>query len=128
MGLPAEGMSAARIARRFGPRSVDRLLGSTGFVSDDTEQSALVAQSLALHPEDAVACAEEFRRSLLGLVLPPPVGRWDGEVVPAAACDGRRPSGVPSAGDGAAMRAAIVGVFFRDDPDARFASAARSPK
>jgi ADP-ribosylglycohydrolase len=52
LGLPAEGMSARAIARRFGRMDRFRLLGSTGFVSDDTEQAALIAQALAQHPDD----------------------------------------------------------------------------
>ena len=51
-GRPVEGMSARAVARRFGRLDRFRLLGMTGFVSDDTEQAALVAQSLARHPDD----------------------------------------------------------------------------
>ena len=64
-GLPYEGMSARRIARRFDASPRYRLLGQTGFVSDDTEQSALVAQSL-LKGDDVESCVKAFRRSLLG--------------------------------------------------------------
>src|SRR5437763_15271468 len=66
LGLPCEGMSARSIARRFGRVDRFRLLGRTGFVSDDTEQAALVAQALAQHPDDLDACVRAFRRSLLG--------------------------------------------------------------
>src|SRR3954447_12572507 len=66
LGLPAEGMSARAVARRFGRLDRFRLLGRVGFVSDDTEQSALVAQGLARHPGDLDACVRAFRRSLLG--------------------------------------------------------------
>lgn len=120
LGLPAEGMSSRSIARRFGPMDRFRLLGPTGFVSDDTEQAALVAQSLARHPDDDALCVRAFRRSLLGwsLRLPWGIGR-----ATLRACFriglGRSPSGVPSAGNGAAMRAAIVGAFFHDQPDRR---------
>jgi ADP-ribosylglycohydrolase len=113
LGLPAEGMSARAIARRFG--RVDRfgLLGRTGFVSDDTEQAALVAQSLARHPDNVALCVQEFRRSLVGWFcrLPWGVGR-----ATVRSCIriglGLSPSGVWSAGNGAAMRAAVVGAFF----------------
>src|SRR3954463_3725312 len=66
LGLPAEGMSARAIARRFGRVDRFRLMGRTGFVSDDTEQAALVAQSLVGHPDDVDGCVRAFRRSLLG--------------------------------------------------------------
>lgn len=120
LGLPCEGLSAAAIARRFGPVDRFRLLGRTGFVSDDTEQSALVAQSLARHPDDPAACARAFRRSLLGWAGRLPWGIGLGTL---RACGrialGLRRSGVMSAGNGAAMRAAIVGAFFRDRPRER---------
>lgn len=120
LGLPAEGMSSRAIARRFGRVDRFHLIGRTGFVSDDTEQSALVAQSLARHPDDADRCATAFRRSLLGWFcrLPWGVGR-----ATIRACLriglGLTPTGVMSAGNGAAMRAAIVGTFLADRPDLR---------
>jgi len=120
LGLPCEGLSARTIARRFG--TVDRffLLGRTGFVSDDTEQSALVAQSLARHPNDVDACIREFRRSLFGWFCRLP---WGVGLATIRSCLriglGVSPSGVMSAGNGAAMRSAVIGAFFHDRPDQR---------
>ena len=117
LGLATEGMSARAIARRFGRVERFHLIGRTGFVSDDTEQAALVAQCLARHPQDVDLCVQAFRRSLLGWFcrLPWGVGR-----ATIRACVrigfGLTPSGVMSAGNGAAMRAAIVGIFFNDRP------------
>lgn len=120
LGLPAEGMSARAIARRFGRVDRFRLLGATGYVSDDTEQSALVAQSLIRHPDDPDGCVRAFRRSLLGWFCRLP---WGVGLATVRACLriglGVSPSGVMSAGNGAAMRAAIVGAFHADRPDAR---------
>jgi ADP-ribosylglycohydrolase len=120
LGLPGEGMSARAIARRFGRVEAFRLLGRTGYVSDDTEQAALVAQSLARQPADAEACAAELRRALLGWFFRLP---WGAGRATLRSCGrmalGLRPSGVASAGNGAAMRAAVVGVFFRDRAEAR---------
>lgn len=120
LGLPCEGMTGRAIARRFGVVDRFRLLGRTGFVSDDTEQAALVAQALVRHPDDPDACTRAFRRSLLGWFcrLPWGVGR-----ATVRSCIrivlGLEPSGVASAGNGSAMRASIVGVFFHDRPDQR---------
>jgi ADP-ribosylglycohydrolase len=120
LGLPMEGMGGPAIARSF-PR-LDRyfLLGRTGFVSDDTEQSALVAQSLARSPREREAFVRFFRRSLLGWFLRMPWGIGLGTL---RACVrialGFRRTGVRSAGNGAAMRAAILGAFFFDAPAAR---------
>ena len=131
LGLPLEGLSARAIARRFGrgaaasdtpPHLTERfrLLGRTGYVSDDTEQSALVAQSLARHPNDNAACVAAFRRSMGAWLLRLPFGLGFSTL---RAClrilVGLRPSGVASAGNGAAMRAAIIGVFYRDAPETR---------
>ena len=69
LGLACEGMSARAIARRFGRVDRFHLLGRTGFVSDDTDQSALVAQSLARHPDDVDACVRAFRSSLFGALI-----------------------------------------------------------
>lgn len=122
LGLPCEGMSARSIARRFGKVDRFRLLGQTGFVSDDTEQTALIAQSLARHFRDLDACERAFRRALLGWFYRLP---WGIGMATVRSCLrmslGLSPSGVMSAGNGAAMRAAIVGVFFHDRPEERLA-------
>jgi ADP-ribosyl-[dinitrogen reductase] hydrolase len=120
LGLPAEGMSARAVARRFGRVDRFRLLGTTGFVSGGTEQAALVAQALARLPDDVDACVRAFRRSLLGWFarLPWGVGRATIRSCARIAL-GLRPNGVMSAGNGAAMRAAVIGVFFHDRPAER---------
>jgi ADP-ribosylglycohydrolase len=122
LGIAAEGMSARAIARRFGRVERYHLLGGTGFVSDDTEQAALVAQSLARHPDDPERCARDFRRALFGWFcrLPWGIGRATVRACARIAM-GLPESGVPSAGNGAAMRAAIIGAFFRDQPQERAA-------
>lgn len=120
LGLPCEGLSAARVAHRFGRVRRFHLLGSLGFVSDDTEQAALVAQALARHPRDAARCERDFRRALVGWFLRLP---WGVGLATVRACArsllGLRPSGVRSAGNGAAMRAALLGAFFDEDPERR---------
>jgi ADP-ribosylglycohydrolase len=120
LGLPLEGLSARAIARRFTPADRYQLLGRTGFVSDDTEQSALVAQAIAAHPSDVEAAVRRFRRSLLGWFLRLP---WGIGLATLRACArialGLKRSGVQSAGNGAAMRAAVVGVAFAERPELR---------
>jgi ADP-ribosyl-[dinitrogen reductase] hydrolase len=120
LGLPAEGMSARAIRRRFGRIDRFRLLDRTGFVSDDTEQSALLAQSLARHPNDSDRCVRAFRRAMLGWFCRLPWGiGWGTLRACLKIAVGISPSGVASAGNGAAMRAAILGAFFHDRADAR---------
>lgn len=120
LGLVCEGMSAKRIARRFGRLDRYHLLGRTGYVSDDTEQSALVAQSLARHPDDLDRCVRSFRRSLLGWFWRLPWGIGMATIRSSfKILLGLKRSGVRSAGNGSAMRAAIVGAFFHDRPEKR---------
>lgn len=120
LGLPAEGLRPEAVKRRWGRLDRYRLLGRTGFVSDDTEQSALIAQSLILQPDDAQACASAFRLSLVGWFWRLP---WGVGLATVRAClkasIGLKNSGVASAGNGAAMRSAVGGVFFRDDREKR---------
>lgn len=112
LGLPAEGMSAPLIRRRFGAVERFRLLGATGFVSDDTEQAALVAECLLREAEDPAACAAAFRRALVRWFLRLPFGVGRATVrASLRALVGRVPSGVRSAGNGAMMRAPILGAI-----------------
>ncbi|MHC4099825.1 MAG: ADP-ribosylglycohydrolase family protein [Planctomycetota bacterium] len=119
IGLPAEGLSRRRAARLFPGRWRQRLLPGSGLVSDDTEHTVFVAQSLLAHPE----APSRFLRRLawclrLWLVsLPAGIGfatlrsilrLWVGF---PPHC-----SGVRSAGNGPAMRAAPIGAFFADRP------------
>lgn len=126
LGLPAEGLSPPAIARRFGALERFALLGRTGFVSDDTEQSLLVLQSL-LARGDAETTAARFRHSLVGWFWRLPFGVG---LATLRAClratFGLSRSGVSSAGNGAAMRSPVLGVFLRDAPDARVTGFARA--
>lgn len=120
LGLPCEGMSAQRIARRFGKLDRYHLVGRTGYVSDDTEQSALVAQSLAKFPTDPDRCARAFRRSLVGWFWRLPWGVGLATVRASFRIMlGFSRTGVRSAGNGSAMRAAVIGAYFHDRPDLR---------
>jgi ADP-ribosylglycohydrolase len=91
-------------------------------ISDDTEHTLFVAQALLAHPDDPVAfqkcLAWKLRLWLLG--IPAGVGLatlratlklWIG--FPPSR------SGVWSAGNGPAMRSAIIGAYFSDDPGKR---------
>ncbi len=121
LGLYMEGLSAKSIAAWF-PSGISRyyLLGNTGFVSDDTEQSALLAQALIRSPDDCGKCTRAFKTAMLGWFCRMPFG------VGRATCFaclrmlvGARETGIHSAGNGAAMRSAIIGVYFFDDPEKR---------
>lgn len=119
LGLPCEGLSPARIARRFSGPPRFRLIGRTGFVSDDTEQTALVAQALA---EGATAeeITARFRRHLRWWFARLPFGiGWATLRACVRLWVGLRASGVKSGGNGAAMRAAIIGLVVDDAAERR---------
>jgi ADP-ribosyl-[dinitrogen reductase] hydrolase len=113
IGLPCEGLSRSRQARIFGEITSHRLLFGRGMISDDTEHTCLVAQALLTAKGDPNAFSQSLVWNLRGwfLSLSPGIG-----MATARACIklllGVSPtkSGVFSAGNGPAMRAAILGV------------------
>src|SRR5579863_576497 len=122
LGLPMENFSSERIKRRWpGPLRM-RFFFGRGMISDDTEHTLMVAQALLSHPADSAtfqrALAWKLRWWFLG--LPAGVG-----LATARACLklwlGFSPerAGVKSGGAGPAMRSAILGACFADDPTKR---------
>ncbi len=141
LGLPYEKLSPARAARLMGPPDRFRFLFRKGMISDDTEHSCMVAQSLieAMGQTEARALAkagastaampaaeatvdiklfeQHFARRLRWWVLGVPAGT--GKATLKAGLKlwlGIKPrrAGVFSAGNGPAMRAAIFGAAIDD--------------
>lgn len=117
VGLPYEGLSARRGRRLLGEPDRHRFLFRHGMVSDDTEHTAMVCQTLCRHPTDPEAFARSLgwrlRWWLLGLpagiglaTLRATIKLWLGFP------PGR--SGVFSAGNGPAMRSAVLGAAIDD--------------
>jgi len=118
LGLPMEGVSRRRARKLFRGPLRHRLVLGRGMCSDDTEHACMTAAALLRHPDDADAFARTLAWKLRWWLLGVPAGvglatlkaivrLWVG--VP---CDR---SGVRSAGNGPAMRAAVIGAFFRGD-------------
>lgn len=120
LGLPSEGLSPERIRRRWKGELKYHFFLGRGMISDDTEHSLFVAQALLSHPADLTAfqrsLAWKLRFWLLG--IPAGIGLatlrsilklWIG--FPPNS------SGVFSAGNGPAMRTAILGAYFHDRPE-----------
>jgi ADP-ribosyl-[dinitrogen reductase] hydrolase len=129
LGLPMEGLSARRQQKLFRPPMRQRLVGGFGMISDDTEHTFLLAQSLLACPDHVAEFQRDLARRLRWWLLSLPAGvglatlrailkLWLG--VPPSR------SGVRSAGNGAAMRSALLGVYFRDDAARREAFARAS--
>ena len=64
LGLPAEGLSPRRIARLWKGDWRMRLVFGRGMVSDDTEHTIMVAQSLLASPKSAEDFQRNFARKL----------------------------------------------------------------
>ena len=131
LGLPSEGLSRQRIRARWCGVWQHRFLFGRGMVSDDTEHALFVAQALLAHPDDPMAfqscLAWKLRLWLLG--LPAGIGLatlkailklWVG-ISPSR-------SGVWSAGNGPAMRSAVIGAYFAGDPAKRRAFVSASTR
>lgn len=119
IGLPREGLSRRRAERIFGrPPLGHRLVFGRGMISDDTENTCMTAQALLASAGDPARFARSlaWRMRWWFLGLPAGVG-----MATARACIklwlGFPPtrSGVWSAGNGPAMRAAILGAYSADD-------------
>ena len=120
VGLACEGLSPKRQARLFPDLNGPRLLGHKGMVSDDTEHACLVAQALIESAGEPAAferaLARRLRLWLLG--LPAGIG-WATLRACLKLCLGVPParSGVYSAGNGPAMRSALLGVCYGGEPN-----------
>lgn len=120
--LPMEGLSRQTIAKRFPGPLRQRLVCGRGMVSDDTEHAVLAAQAMLAAGDDAGlfghALAQRLRWWLL--CLPAGCGKATGRGLIRSWC-GLPPerSGVRSAGNGPAMRSAIIGLRWADDRERR---------
>ena len=120
LGLPAEGLSRKRIASRWDGHWRHRFINKRGMLSDDTEHTLLVAQSILGASNNPLLfqnlLAWKLRFWLLG--LPAGIGLATLRAI-LKLWLGFPPtrSGVHSAGNGPAMRSAIIGAFFANDPE-----------
>lgn len=119
LGLPYERLSRARIHQFHTPITGHGLILNQGMFSDDTEHTCMTAQSLIVSGGDPAKFTHDFawRLRLWLLGFPAGIGLatlksslrlWIGF--------SPQKSGVNSAGNGAAMRSAIIGVCYGEDP------------
>lgn len=121
LGLPVEGMSKGRIARLW-KRGRHGLFFGRGMFSDDTEHSLMISAALIRCPDDIVAFQSTLGWKLRWWLLALPAGVGFGTaraIVRLWLGSPAHLAGVKSAGNGAAMRSAILGAVFRKDPDRR---------
>ncbi len=118
IGLPAEGISPSRSRKLFPGRWRQRLLINWGMVSDDTDHTVFVAQSLLAYPDSVELFVKRLSRCLRGwfLSLPPGIGFATLRAILRSWLISPVRSGVYSAGNGPAMRSAPIGAFFALSP------------
>jgi len=118
LGLPYEGLTPQRAERLFKDKTRYHFLFNKGMVSDDTEHTCMVAQSLIESRGDSKLFAKRMawrlRFWLVG--LPAGVGFATLRSILKLWC-GFPPdkSGVFSAGNGPAMRSALIGLCYGHD-------------
>ena len=118
LGLPGEGLSRRRLARVFPDMARMHFLGHHGMVSDDTEHACLVAQTLIETAGEPDAFGRALARRLRVWLLGGPAGvGWATLRAILKLWVGFAPdkSGVWSAGNGPAMRSALLGVCYGGD-------------
>ena len=119
LGLPAEGISRRRAQKLFKGRWRHRLVLNRGMISDDTEHTLFVAQSLIAHPDSLERFQRRLAWTLRWWLLSLPAGIGFGTLRAILRLWlGFRPSGsgVASAGNGPAMRVAPIGALFAESP------------
>jgi len=122
VGLPAEGVSRSRSQKLFPRPWRHRLLFGRGMVSDDTEHTWFVGQALLAHPDSPDRFARHLAWSLRLWLLTLPAGIGFATLRSILRLWAGFPptrSGVRSAGNGPAMRAAPLGAFFDSRPERR---------
>lgn len=117
IGLPYEGLSQRRGARLFGEPSQHHFFFGSGMISDDTEHTCLVAQALITSGGNVEQFARQLGWRLRWWLLgcPAGIGRATLLAILKLWC-GFSPSrsGVFSAGNGPAMRSAVLGAAIDD--------------
>jgi ADP-ribosylglycohydrolase len=122
LGLPAENLSPGRIHRLWKGDWRMRFVFGKGMVSDDTEHTLLVAQTLLSESSDPARFQKILASKLRWwfAALPAGVG-----LATARACIKlwlgfpSDKAAVQSAGSGPAMRSAIIGAYFAHDSERR---------
>lgn len=120
IGLCCEGMSQQRQARMFPNIEGHRFFFHRGMISDDTEHTCMTAQALIASNGDVSSFLKSLSRRLRIWLASLPGGAGLATLRSVLKLcigfSGER-SGVYSAGNGPAMRSAIIGVSYGDKPE-----------
>lgn len=118
VGLPCEGLTKRRQQKLYPNITGPNLWWGRGMVSDDTEHTCMVAQALIMSAGQVDVFEQSLARQLKMWLLGLPAGT--GKATLQAVLKlwlgfGVKRSGVFSAGNGPAMRSAIIGVCYGHD-------------
>jgi ADP-ribosylglycohydrolase len=128
LGLACEGLSRSRQQRWFPKLDGYHLLLGKGLCSDDTEHTCMLAQAILVSGGDEEMFARDFSWRLRWWLAGAPAGIGLAtlrSILKLWLFVPRGWRGVDSAGNGPAMRSALLGVCFADD-EARLVSLNRS--
>ena len=118
LGLPYEGLPARRM-RKMLKKDRHGFLFGKGMISDDTEHTILVGNALLAHPHNVQGFAQDLSRSLRFWLAALPAGAGSAtlrSILKMLVGVSPQKSGVFSAGNGPAMKSAIIGAFFHTRP------------
>lgn len=116
LGLPGEGLSKRRLQRIYPHVNQYDFFFGKGMVSDDTEHTCMVAQSLLVAGGNVRRFTRALAWRLRWWLLPLPAGVGLGTLRAIVKLWlGFPKPGVFSAGNGPAMRSAIIGVCYGED-------------
>jgi ADP-ribosylglycohydrolase len=115
IGLPFEGLSRQKIAKKNPKFERQTLVFSHGMFSDDTEHTLSVAQSLIESYDDEMKFQKAIKRRLQLWFLSLPAGVGLATMKAIIRSFFITNSGVFSAGNAPAMRSALLGVLFGHD-------------
>lgn len=117
IGLPYEGMTLNRVGKLYKKEKGQSLIFNRGLTSDDTDHTCMVAEAL-LETDDVEGFRNCLAQKLKMWLLSLPAGIGFGTLkalIKLLLGVSPLKSGVNSAGNGPAMRSAIIGYAFKGD-------------
>lgn len=120
LGLLYEGLSAQHQKKLYSNIHSQKFFMGKGLISDDTEHTLMIAHALYLSSGDKEMFSKYLAKSLRKWIISMPLGVGFASL---RAClkllfgFSPKKSGVFSAGNGPAMRSALIGIIYGNDID-----------
>lgn len=121
LGLPFENMAGQRVRKILKGQLSQRFMLDRGMISDDSEHALLTARALMDSQDDPVRFEQALSRRLKRWLAAVPPGVGKATLLSILSMVFRKPSqaGRPSAGNGALMRAPIIGRYHAENQSLR---------